>query len=114
MSNLINSFLHLFHPDKLKREHIFIKVTDISFSGEYNGWVTAKYQVDCPICKKVETIERAFSFDTVRHLLLIRKIKSYSDSNRLDFIQERPLDNILTEAENFKGDYFSRQNKVIK
>ena len=109
-----NSFFHFFHPNKMNREHTFIKVVGIEFVTEYYGFVNAEYSVICPVCKKYETIERSFSFDTAKHLKLIDEIKSYPQSDRLDWLKGRGLNSVITEAENFKGDKFISQSEVMK
>ena len=111
---ITNSFFHFFHPNKMDLEHTFIKVTGIEFVTEYYGFVNAEYSVVCPVCKKYETIERSFSFDTAKHLKLIDEIKSYPQSDRLDWLKSRGLSSVITEAENFKGDKFISQSEVMK
>lgn len=114
MTNILDAILHIFHPDKMDREHTFIKVASIEFETEYYGFVNAEYSVICPVCKKYETIERSFSFDTAKHLKLIDEIKSYPQSDRLDWLKGRGLNSVITEAENFKGDKFISQSEVMK
>lgn len=104
MLKKIKSIFHCLHKNNWIGEYKYIEDsiqhTFTRIDAE-DGYISAKYEITCPICGRVDIATKIFSFSNDWFVQVIKDIKK-TDKN-LDFVEINSIMEAQIKAKNFKG-----------
>lgn len=104
MLKKIKSIFHCLHKNNWIGEYKYIEDsiqhTFTRIDAE-DGYISAKYEITCPICERVDIATKIFSFSNDWFVQVIKDIKK-TDKN-LDFVEINSMIEAEIKAKNFKG-----------
>ena len=104
MFKKIKSLFHCLHKNGWIGEYKYIEDSiqhTFTRIDADDGYISAKYEVTCPICGRVDIATKIFSFYNYWFVQEVKKIKE-TDKN-LDFVEINSMIEAEIKAKNFKG-----------
>ena len=104
MLKKIKSIFHCLHKNNWIGEYKYIEDSiqhTFTRIDAGDGYVSAKYEITCPICGRVDIATKIFSFSNDWFVQVIKDIKK-TDKD-LDFVEINSIVEAQIKAKNFKG-----------